>query len=79
MSLPGPIKTTVKVCTCRGLSQTDIQKSIRCGADSVKTCMGHYGTKPKCGDCVHDIRRLLAQSRARSQAEQAPTFYSAAM
>jgi len=55
----------VIVCNCKAVSEKVVKATMDAGARSVSQVAQACGAGTQCGACVCDLRRLLAERRAR--------------
>jgi bacterioferritin-associated ferredoxin len=57
------------LCSCNVISDRDVRSAREDGAGRTRDVFKHCGRAPKCGKCIHGIRRELEQGVMNSAEE----------
>ncbi len=52
-----------EVCTCLGISEDDIKKAVKEGADTVEKVEEVTGAGSVCGACKDDIQQIIDENK----------------
>ena len=61
-----------KVCLCRSVSKTDIEKAVRQGADTIPKLVKVTSATTGCGTCFLDVKCALEEAKDKISAEKDP-------
>jgi len=52
------------ICSCEGISEKEIRRAARCGADSVEKLGRLCGAGTGCDGCHRDLQTIINQEKA---------------
>ncbi len=55
------------VCSCRKVTDEQIRAAVRKGAQTLDQMKEETGCCGVCGLCVEDVRRIIAEAKARDE------------
>ena len=62
------------ICSCEGVSEKEVRRAARCGAQNVQQLGRLCGAGTGCNSCHCDLKKILKQEKSR-QAVSSPQTY----